>query len=951
MTTRVQNRPSVAEDRSPAEKKAAQKIINLLYNYIAMAEASQQKGKPLFDYSAQAANQINLKAGEIITIVNYGGKGSWSKGVEVATGKVGYFPSDYVELIAEVKVAPPQPPPPPRPASVKAPVVRARALFDFPGTGKGEMPLKRGDIVEVTLKGAKGGWCKGLAGAFPTDYVEFLPDTGAVGGGSLLDLSSPSSAVAAASSAPLQPQKRPSMAPVAQTSHDPFADIPVATGAATGSSAAAAKAPTTDLLGLVMDAKPVSNVAATPQKATTNASLLDLSFTPTVSTTVSKPVQTPTASVASTAHSTASSLPSVTPTTTAGGAKVFVNPVRATTPTSETPKPVEPKVPAVLATAKYTRDAAGPNELSITVGEKLLVRDTAAKEWWYGSSVRTGKAGYFPANYVEVVKDPENAGSGAEESKKSDLKPAPPPAKATASGSTASGAAVQQAQTARVDKFEALSRPLTEIKDMADELPPPCRKAGLVGSRYVYNKLNGSENTPSWKTQFFVDFFTEPYTFFNKDDALKLPSIDRLKWCLECVITASKMVDAGVELQNESQRTVFHKVLGAFKDAQDILRVLPPRTDDAVRFYTFLVSFVVRVRTLRVKEYLLLPVLWVDEQDLEHCILCLVTKHTEETYCNYSLTIVNASTTINSGLEYHPPSIDTITGEVRRKLSITFRNIPDDRIQNTAFWYLFFRPAVCNVRSDAKFVYEKIFPFLSDMHALSAVQAELQDPRNADDFRSLPQNGDSSLVYALFECARVIAKNDGMEPIEAQHFAVVMKMNMFKIALNDLFAQPVLSTGEKKILEIALKNFCTSVGQYAVQSPSVDAQLVSDSMALADAMEMHMRAIDESAVAMPQFETGASEFFNTALELDNFGRLRRDISVEKLAGVSQPPPILRPVEMTLVPDKVSHFLDMTKAMRHCLNLCVLLSNQRTLIRNSYTLRLCLIEHLFVRVIP
>ncbi|RYH12833.1 hypothetical protein EON65_37190 [archaeon] len=50
------------------------------------AEAAQQKGKPLFDYAAQAPNQISLKAGEIISIVNYGGKGSWSKGVEVATG-------------------------------------------------------------------------------------------------------------------------------------------------------------------------------------------------------------------------------------------------------------------------------------------------------------------------------------------------------------------------------------------------------------------------------------------------------------------------------------------------------------------------------------------------------------------------------------------------------------------------------------------------------------------------------------------------------------------------------------------------------------------------------------------------------------------------------------------------------------------------------------------------
>ena len=38
-------------------------------------------------------------------------------------------------------------------------------------------------------------------------------------------------------------------------------------------------------------------------------------------------------------------------------------------------------------------------------------------------------------------------------------------------------------------------------------------------------------------------------------------------------------------------------------------------------------------------------------------------------------------------------------------------------------------------------------------------------------------------------------------------------------------------------------------------------------------------------------------------------------------------------------------------MRNTVNLCILLANQRTTIRNSYLLRMCLVEHLFIRVIP
>jgi hypothetical protein len=82
-----------------------------------------------------------------------------------------------------------------------------------------------------------------------------------------------------------------------------------------------------------------------------------------------------------------------------------------------------------------------------------------------------------------------------------------------------------------------------------------------------------------------------------------------------------------------------------------------------------------------------------------------------------------------------------------------------------------------------------------------------------------------------------------------------------------------------------------------------------------------------------------------------FGRLRRDTSVEHLAGDASLPPIIRPVELSLVPDHVDTFHDVAMAMRHALNLCILLTTQKGIIRNSYTLRVCLIQHLFLRVIP
>ena len=82
-----------------------------------------------------------------------------------------------------------------------------------------------------------------------------------------------------------------------------------------------------------------------------------------------------------------------------------------------------------------------------------------------------------------------------------------------------------------------------------------------------------------------------------------------------------------------------------------------------------------------------------------------------------------------------------------------------------------------------------------------------------------------------------------------------------------------------------------------------------------------------------------------------FGRLRRDYDVEQLSGGSAVPPILRPIELTAVADSVETFNDVATAMRKTVHLCTLLGNQSGLIKNTYCMRVALIQHLFTQVIP
>lgn len=50
-----------------------------------------KKAKVNFDFTAQASNQISLKAGQILELKTYGGPGQWSSAAEIGTGEISFF--------------------------------------------------------------------------------------------------------------------------------------------------------------------------------------------------------------------------------------------------------------------------------------------------------------------------------------------------------------------------------------------------------------------------------------------------------------------------------------------------------------------------------------------------------------------------------------------------------------------------------------------------------------------------------------------------------------------------------------------------------------------------------------------------------------------------------------------------------------------------------------------
>ena len=110
-------------------------------------------------------------------------------------------------------------------------------------------------------------------------------------------------------------------------------------------------------------------------------------------------------------------------------------------------------------------------------------------------------------------------------------------------------------------------------------------------------------------------------------------------------------------------------------------------------------------------------------------------------------------------------------------------------------------------------------------------------------------------------------------------------------------------------------------------------------------------ASSPDASALPDTSSPA-----TACSAPLFGRLAPEndggeAAIEALAGSASAPPIVRPVELTLVPDAVADVGEASAALRAAVHCCVLLANQSDLLPNTFTLRVSLLTHLFCGVLP
>eukprot|EP00965_Chrysotila_dentata_P179516 5928113-Pleurochrysis_carterae.AAC.1 len=80
--------------------------------------------------------------------------------------------------------------------------------------------------------------------------------------------------------------------------------------------------------------------------------------------------------------------------------------------------------------------------------------------------------------------------------------------------------------------------------------------------------------------------------------------------------------------------------------------------------------------------------------------------------------------------------------------------------------------------------------------------------------------------------------------------------------------------------------------------------------------------------------------------------LSRDAAaIETMAGRAARPPIARPVVLSDVHEVINNYTDACTALRRCADAAALLANQKETLKSTYSTRLAMIAHLFLRTMP
>ena len=466
------------------------------------------------------------------------------------------------------------------------------------------------------------------------------------------------------------------------------------------------------------------------------------------------------------------------------------------------------------------------------------------------------------------------------------------------------------------------------------------------------------------------------------------------------LLTAQLYVLSNSSTLAPALKPVVGRVHAAFSRSMDTCRAIPQVSDQA-SFFEVLSSFVAKVRAMQPGSVLVVPGGW------KGGLVCYVLHC--ESFESFNLAVCSTQ----DGLQYHPMRIDPATGELQFNAPFLLRGIPAHRVRDGAIWCMLLRAVAFpkEAASTAALVYEHLLPFLNarplgsnltaaevaeratarlghgieigwltpkadgeDVHAhqlatMAAVVA-LQLSADANGGAAAAAGGGSAMAAAISGAMGGAGGlggfgaggggggfGEGMPMYSAHGLSLLLRHQLVVLSHTDLLrvchgheANVTASTLELLSRASRRLSACTPTlaAGAATLAPSELQAMQADLGKLQAAVDAAKGTVTNERAPLPPPD-GAELRGSASHPL--FERLCGLPSVEALAGEGREPPVVLPVRLSCVPDEVTSLRGVSNALQHCVHACTVLSNQRGLVQNSYALRVTLLTHLFLRVLP
>ncbi|KAF8819140.1 EF hand domain-containing protein, partial [Cardiosporidium cionae] len=373
--------------------------------------------------------------------------------------------------------------------------------------------------------------------------------------------------------------------------------------------------------------------------------------------------------------------------------------------------------------------------------------------------------------------------------------------------------------------------------------------------------------------------------------------------------------------------------------------------------------------------------------------------HRHKITSSWTFAVVNAS---GFGTEYHAVkfSDEILPGALQRDLLLTLGSVQSSRLLHSSFWCILHRMALFPSPTNPYTLYSVILPHLNSTPLLlnwnvqfqnatqhgqtSAAEIKRYNTMGGAWNASPPLRSTGSTVSGMNACLHFLFRCFGLTMLEIGNMNVLIEWALCRLIHEQIsllldareyesssaFANRLRpSLSQNIIIQYAVKQMCSLVSARALrQSQSLE---IENRLPLSTSfLSTVKREVDtllqtlNSKLSNTDKGLGVGTCTLTAALGDAqmacdgvighpfFGRFRRDgPSTEFLAGESAEAPLVLPVEISRVADHVDSIEDVGKLFRECIDICVLLGNQRKYIKNSYAMRFNLIKHLLIKVIP